>query len=397
MTTQRQIENFTTPQIVSPLIIASAALVILGIQPVLFGPLIDSGHVTLDQVGLVALAEIVCVGLGAGVAPAVFPLNRFRLVAVTASIVAAGANFYSSHSGGFEDLLVARAAAGIGTGVLIWVATCVLVRHQTPDRLAGVFYTGQTLLQAAVAAVLALLIIPKASWQGGFYTLGIINLAVAPLITLIPAAMGGLTDEDTTRPPFTIPVLLASVVIMSQMAIVGSLWTFIDPISQAAGIDQQTIQLVISGTLIMQAIGGAVAAGIAPKANTFAMLAGGGLVQAAIAAWFGSYLTSSLPVFIGISAVFGFFWMFLMPFHVQLALRVDPSGRLAVFGAGLQLLGTALGPLAASIMVTQTDATPAATVAAGFALASVTTVLLLAMVRAGSVSTEAIETATESP
>lgn len=378
---QRQIENFTVSQTVGPLVIASAGLVILGIQPVLFGPLIDTQHVTLDQVALLALAEIVCVGFGAGAAPAVFPLNRFRLVTFVATVAAAGANACSSHSAGFGDLLASRAVAGTAVGVLIWVATCVIVRVRTPDRLAGIFFTGQTLLQAAVAAVLAVWVIPASGWQGGFQTLALLILMAGGMILSIPARMCALTEEESVRPPLTVPVILACIVVMSQMAVVGSLWTFIDPISQAAGIDQQTIQLVISGALIMQALGGAVAAGTAPRLNALAVLAVGGVIQASVAILFSRHLTSSLAMFVTISAIFGFFWMFLMPFHVQLALRVDPPGRLAVFGAGLQLMGTALGPLTASVFVTDQDATPAAAVSAGFALVSVAAAGLLTAVR----------------
>ncbi len=394
--TQRQVEPFTPLQILGPLIIASAGLVILGIQPILFGPLIDSGHVTLDQVGLLALAEIVCVGLGAGAAPAVFPLNRFRTVAALAGLTAAAADFYSSYSSGFGDLLIARAVAGLGVGVLVWVATCIIVRFHTPDRLAGFFLMGQTLLQAAVAAVLALWIISIGSWQAGFQTLGVLILLSGLLLTSVPNSMRSLTEEASVRPPFTIPVLLTCIVIMAQMAVVGSLWTFIDPICQDVGIEQQAIQLVISGTLIMQAIGGAVSAGVAPKLSAPMMLAVGGLVQASIAAWFSRYLTDSLPLFVGICAVSGFFWMFLMPFHVQLALRADPAGRLAVFGAGLQLMGTALGPLTASLFVTQKDSAPAAAVSMGFALTSVVAVSLLATLRPAAATDSPVAAETES-
>ena len=124
---------------------------------------------------------------------------------------------------------------------------------------------------------------------------------------------------------------------------------------------------------------------MAPKVNALTMLAAGGLIQASVAAWFASYLNDSLTVFVGICAVFGFVWMFLMPFHVRLALRVDPSGRLAVFGAGLQLLGSALGPLVASVVVSQDDAAPAATVSMGFAITSVVAVVLLASMRSAAV------------
>ena len=57
--------------------------------------------------------------------------------------------------------------------------TGVSVRSPKPDRLAAIFVVTQTLTQAGVAALLALLVIPDFGWQGGFLTLGAIALVTS--------------------------------------------------------------------------------------------------------------------------------------------------------------------------------------------------------------------------
>src|SRR5262249_8140230 len=52
-------------------------------------------------------------------------------------------------------------------------------------------------------------------------------------------------------------------------------------------------------------------------------------------------------------AVLGFTWLFLLPFQVALAFRADSKGRVAMLIPSAQLVGSALGPLAASAVVTE--------------------------------------------
>jgi hypothetical protein len=66
--------------------------------------------------------------------------------------------------------------------------------------------------------------------------------------------------------------------------------------------------------------------------------------------------------------LFGFVWLFLMPFQVRLAFAADPTGRIAVLVPALQLLGSAFGPLITSLFVTDDDARPVPLVSAGLAL-----------------------------
>jgi predicted MFS family arabinose efflux permease len=49
--------------------------------------------------------------------------------------------------------------------------------------------------------------------------------------------------------------------------------------------------------------------------------------------------------------MFGFLWMFVMPFQLDLVIRADPTRRAATLIGGAQLIGSSLGPLLASLLV----------------------------------------------
>ena len=83
-------------------------------------------------------------------------------------------------------------------------------------------------------------------------------------------------------------------------------------------------------------------------------------------------------------ALFGFVWLFMLPFHIGLAFRADPSGRLAGLVPAAQLLGSAFGPLMASFIVEGEDASAVPLLSAGFAVAAVA-LLLLTRSRVGAV------------
>jgi len=85
-------------------------------------------------------------------------------------------------------------------------------------------------------------------------------------------------------------------------------------------------------------------------------------------------------LFVATCALFGFVWLFMLPFQIGLAFCVDPSGRVAGQLPAAQLLGSALGPLVASFTVHGEDVTPVPLVSAGFAIG---TGLLLLIMRLG--------------
>ena len=112
--------------------------------------------------------------------------------------------------------------------------------------------------------------------------------------------------------------------------------------------------LAVSAVLAASTAGSGIAAILAKKLHYFPIFVACLIVNAALLAIF-----SVMPgawVFIATSAVFGFFWLFFLPFQVMLVIEADPTRRIAVVTPGAQLLGGATGPLLCSFFVTDSDA-----------------------------------------
>ena len=350
--------------------VGSVALLIPGLQPILLGELVARRSISLEGVGVVAMAEIIALGLGVVIGNALLPPGRLRPVTVTAAFLVAVLDLATMRLSGDTALAAARAFCGLGEGVLVWVATCVIVRSRAPDRLAGIFLVSQTLAQAAVAALLAWIVIPQAGWQGGFATLAGLSLVLAFVAPVLPSHLGSLVEHGAPRLPLTAGTVLTCLVVVCQMGAIGSLWAYLDPLGRDAGFGGTSAQLLVSLVLLLQVIGGAVAAVVVRRSAAVPVLLVAALLQALIALAMHALAGPAVTRFALLCAAFGFIWLFVMPFHVRLALAADPAGRVAMLIPALQLLGVALGPLVAALFVAGDDAHPVPIVCSGFALAA---------------------------
>lgn len=361
----------TRMQTIAALVIGTVALLMLGLQPILLGELVAQRHLSLEGVGIVAMGEIISVGLGVIFGNSVLPLTRMRGVAVFAALLTALLDLLTMGLNGDVSFASVRALCGLAEGVLLWVATCSIVRSAAPDRLASIFLVAQTLAQAAVAAILALLVIPRGGWQAGFAVLAGISFLMCFAASALCPSVAPLVESGSARPPFTAATVLTFLVVFFQMGAIGSLWAYLDPLGRSAGLNGESVQMLISLVLLMQVIGGSVAGILVRKGNAVAILIVCSLLQAAIALAIYAIGGPAMTRFAALSAVFGFVWLFLMPFHIRLAFQADAAGRVAVLVPALQLLGVALGPLLASFFVTGDDARPVPVVCAAFAIGAV--------------------------
>lgn len=361
----------TRMQTIAALVIGTVALLILGLQPILLGELVAQKHITLEGVGVVAMGEIISVGLGVIFGNSVLPLTHMRGIAVLAAVLAALLDLLTMKLSGDVSFVSVRALCGLMEGVLVWVTTCTIVRSPLPERLASIFLVAQTLAQAAVAAVLALFVIPYGGWQAGFAVLAGLSFMTVFAAQVLCPSVAPLVEIGSARPPFTAATVLTFLVVFFQMGAIGSLWAYLDPLGRSAGLDGEAVQMLISLVLLMQVIGGSVAGIEVRRGNAVAILIVSSLLQAGIALAIYAIGGPAMVRFAVLSAAFGFVWLFLMPFHIRLAFQADAAGRVAVLVPALQLLGVAFGPLLASAFVTGDDARPVPMVCAIFAIAAV--------------------------
>ncbi len=361
------------------LALGSIAVLMVGLQPLLLGELLAQNRLSLEGVGLVAMGEILSLGLGVVLGDLLRSVFSLRVITVVAILAASGMDLITANTSGDGALALTRALAGLAEGLLLWGTVNLIVQGPAPDRVAGVFVVVQTLGQAAVAAVLAYWVLPLQSTSSyGFVFLGALTAASLLLVRWQPIRLTNQHASTTTTGfGWGLNHLLLLGLAFMQLSAIGGLWAYLEPLSKYVGLDAQSAQFLISGTLLMQVLGGCLGIILVRRVSDYSMLAVAALLLGGIA--LGMYFSADMGVrvFLVLCGAFGLVWLMLTPFQVRIALQLDPSGRVAALVPGMQLLGCAFGPLMASQWVVGENAEYVLLVSATFSLIALALVGLL--------------------
>jgi hypothetical protein len=323
------------------------ALLIAGLQPVILGALEREGRLSTAQIGLAATVELMAIGVACGVAAAFLKPTNIRLKMMLACLLHAGAMLLTTLTSG-TGVIVARGAAGACAGVMLWLAIGVIARSSRPERAAGVFVTVQTLAQLVLAAALPALVMGRWGVNGALTCLAAISMLAALAALAGPNSFAALPKSvDGGRLDARSLAGLAAVFL--YMAFIVALWVYLEPLAAQAGLSSREAGMAIALALGLQVLGGTAATLVGDRAPPSGMLIGIGAINAIILAvlWSGP----GRGLFIACVAVFGFLWLFALPFQTLLLIRIDPTRRAAMQLGAAQLLGSSAGPLAASLVV----------------------------------------------
>ncbi|WP_404367026.1 hypothetical protein AB5I39_11980 [Sphingomonas sp. MMS24-J45] len=166
------------------LVVGVIGVLIPGLQPQLLGALALEGRLSVAALGGLATVELLAMGIAAGAAGFILPANRLRAIALCA-LLATGLIDLATPLCDRGTIFAARIAAGLGEGVLIWIAIGFIIGTARPERWSGIFLAVQTLAQCALASIIGLF---AASTSGGFGTLGVVTLAGILAIWQMPDA-----------------------------------------------------------------------------------------------------------------------------------------------------------------------------------------------------------------
>lgn len=184
----------------------------------------------------------------------------------------------------------------------------------------------------------------------------------ARLAPLAPAGVSGFRWSAGTLQPLAVAFL--------QLATLGSFWAYLEPLGKAAGFDARGAQTLIAAVLAVQVVAGSVATLAVRRLPVVPTLVACSLVLAMVTTTVHQLPGGSTRDFALACLLFGFVWLFMLPFHIGLAFRADASGRLAGLVPAAQLLGSAFGPLTASFIVEGENASAVPLLSAGFAFAA---------------------------
>jgi hypothetical protein len=339
---------------VAVMYVGVVGIMIAGVQPLLLGALQQEGRLSATQLGHAATAELLTMGLAAGLAGAILKPDHLRWIGLAAGLVLAGLDLVTTRLGG-EALTLARALAGVPSGLLMWITIGMITRAPRPERWSGVYLTVQTLAQFLLSLVLTGVVVARFGASGGFGALAAISALAGLAALAAPARYAPLAHHADA--PGGLPSLRGWVALAACflfLAFIVAVWVYAEPLSHQAGHGPQVFGYAVSLSLICQVAGGAAATALAGRLPWFWTLLACAVVDLAILGLF-----ASLPgpaTFLVASGVFGFVWLFVLPFLVPMVIEADPTRRAGMLLAGAQLLGGSLGPLMASLVVTDVDA-----------------------------------------
>jgi DHA1 family inner membrane transport protein len=361
-------------QIVLALGVGSVALLMLGLQPLLLGALVDEKRITVDQLGLAATAELLALGLTTGLLASLLAPARIKLINAAGCLALAAANVMSMLTDGY-GFVASRGLAGIAGGVLVWIAIVVITRTRLPDRMAGVVLTVQTLAQAALAAALPLTAMIRWGVNGGLGALAVLALLAMAASLLLQSRFADLPKLEESKAGLPWRGIAGLVSVFLYMAGIVGLWVFVERLGTIAGASTQLAGIAVAAALAAQVTGSMAAtflSGVLPTRTVLALCAIGNI---AVIAVLGESL-GQVPYMLGVIA-FGFLWLFAMPFQTRLLILIDPTRRSAMLLSAAQLVGCAAGPLVTSAFATDARLNGALLADAGlFGGALVVTILL---------------------
>lgn len=345
-------ERPTALQLGVILLVGVCGVMIAGLQPLLLGTLAQEGRITAAQLGHAATAELLLMGAACAYVGARWKAERLPSIGVISALALAALNIATVWANG-ETVTLIRALAGVPSGVLIWITIAMIARSPTPERWSGIYLTVQTLAQFLLAAALTAWVISRTGANGGFVALAVLCFISAIAALALPNRFAPLVADSTASNMPNARGFVALAATFLWMAFIVGVWVYAEPLSRQSGHAPTVAGVAVSLSLACQVLGGAVATLLAGRVRWFPALMLCALVYVACLLAFAALPSESL--YLVTSAVFGFLWMFSLPFFVPMVIAADPTRRAALLVGGAELTGGSLGPLFASFVVTDAD------------------------------------------
>jgi MFS transporter, DHA1 family, inner membrane transport protein len=326
------------------------ATAVAAILPVLVGVWQRQAGLRVDQAGFVAATELFAQVAGTGLFLWASPRWTLRAIAVVGLGVMVVGNIATAVSADFPSLILARAIAGAGGGVIRALCMMCLAKAISPGRAFAMYAGAQVGLAAATTALIPHFI--DTEGVGAPYL--VLTLASALGFVLCP-----LLPRHSPLPPSAIRQQgLASYPMAAILAIVGlfvffggqgALWTYLAPIGAyrsipAAGVTEALTLLNFAG--LAGALGiGAMAYRVNPRIALLTLLSTEILSIVAL------FNVHSSVGFIVSAGVFYFSWCASFPFQFTVISQSDSSGRASAVVPAADGLGLAGGAAVASMIL----------------------------------------------
>jgi MFS transporter, DHA1 family, inner membrane transport protein len=354
-------EVFSNREIVAVVIFTIGSGIIRALQPLLLGALVHENRLTVAELGLAAMLELLMIGITIGAAGTWLKPERLRAISVATVIASVVFNIGSVFASPFVFMLF-RALAGVSSGLVLWILFGMVARLRVPARVMGLYIGLQAGVALAMASFCSWYIIPTFGAGGGFIALSLLSLALIACIPSLPPHFGPLAVQQSDRSWPGLRGFTALFAVFCCSSGIMSLWVYIDPVARQGGLGADIIGYAISAGLGIQILGGWVASFFGHRLSAVAVITLGGCVNILVL----GFLWIGLPplMFVAAIAIFGFLWAFVLSFITPFMIKMDPTGHAVMLIGSAELFGAAAGPALVSLFVNAIGAQAAPMVSA---------------------------------
>lgn len=331
--------------------VAAAGVALIGSNtvPLVVGAMIDGLGVGPQAAGLLAGVEIGGVAVGALLLAPLMATRSRRAVALCGAAIVLGAELASVRAP-YPALLLPRALAGFGQGLVLAALNAALARSVDPDRL----YARVAVIGGLLAAILlSLLPIPieRFAHVGAFVSLAALVACSLPFLLWLPRAPASVSSIDVPgragRARRFVLALLAGVLL--QAVGQGSVWAFSERIGASIGMAGESIGRVLGVATLIGILGAGAAERLGTRfGRARPLLAALGLTATSA---LGIALAPNAAAFAAGQVGLAIAFLFGLPYLMGTAAGLDPGGRVAAAVGGASTVGNALGPTLAGPLV----------------------------------------------
>jgi hypothetical protein len=351
-------ENCASPrpaQTATSIILGSLAILIFGIQPLLYAAFVGEGLIEPDRLGLLSAAEVIAIAIGSSLAIPALKHASVRAIAGLAILLVAAANYYQTLHGSADMLFVFRMVAGLGSGFLVGIAGMAIAATSRVGQWAAAYLLAQATSQFLHLQWFALFW-PAPTSKELLLSLAIASAAMLAGLPFLPRRLGAGpapatemgTDQGTGRPDAMGIRWLA--VMFLFVGGVLTIWAYAGVWLESENVSAPAAATILSSSLAGQAVGAFAACLIPSSRHDRLRLTGTTLLLLLSAgAWF-AWPGSAIA-----AAGFGIWWLSSVPVLSSILSDADPRRAALPFAPAAQLAGIAIIPTIAGFLLAARD------------------------------------------
>lgn len=343
--------TLTSRQVSASIILGSLAILVFGIQPLLYTAFVSEGLIEPDNLGLLSAAEVIAIAMGSSLVVPALKRIPVATIAGAAILVVASANYFQARYGNAHMLFGFRMLSGFGSGFLVGIGGVAIAATRKVGQWAAAYLLAQAISQFLHLQWFALFL-PSPTSTDLLMSLAIVSAAALGGLPFLPTRLGGngtIETGNARRKPDANGIRWLAVMFLFVGGAL-TVWAYAGVWLESENVSAPTAAKILSSSLAGQAAGAFVACLVPSGSHDRHRLAfTTSLLLISAGAWL--IWPSSFVAATG----FGFWWLASVPVLSSILSEVDPHRATLPFAPAAQLAGIAVIPTAAGLAFAASD------------------------------------------